>query len=353
MIERSKVQAIMGVNRELLTLYWKIGREIIAKQQKAGWGKQVIAQLSRDLSCRFPDDRGYSERNLFYMLRFAKTYPDFPILQVPLAELEKLPIPQATLAQLKPTGDFWQVPLAEITWYHHISLLSKVHDEAERAFYIMETARQGWSRDMMLTQVDNGYIRAVGKSITNFAHTLPAYQSDLAKYAFKDPYNFSFIGTVALQNELDIEKTLTSKVTDFLLEMGKGFAFVGRQYHVTVDGDDYYIDLLMYHLRLHCYVVVELKAVEFKPEFVSKLNFYVSAVDDSVKSEDDKPTIGLLLCRTKSDKKAEFSLRGFTQPMGISQWETEKIFADVASALPQMERLEREKRADDDETTHQ
>lgn len=199
----------------------------------------------------------------------------------------------------------------------------------------------------MLTQIANGYIHAKGNSINNFEHTLPPVQSDLARQAFKDPYKFSFLGTVALQNELDIEKKLTERITDFLIEMGRGFAFVGRQYHITVDGDDYYIDLLMYHLKLHCYVVVELKAVEFIPEFVSKLNFYISAVDEYVKTPDDKPTIGLLLCRTKSDTKARFALRGITQPLGIAQYETEKLFADVASALPQIDEIEKE--LEDDE----
>ena len=219
-------------------------------------------------------------------------------------------------------------------------MLSKVNDDAERAYYIIETAQNGWSRDVMLLQITNGYMHSIGKTINNFNQTLPPPQSDLAKYIFKDPYNFSFLGTVALQNELDIEKSLTSKITDFLLEMGRGFSYIGRQYHISVDGDDYYIDILMYHLKLHCYVVIELKATEFKPEFVSKLNFYISAVDEYIKSNEDKPTIGLLLCRTKSDKKAEFSLRGVTQPMGIAQYETEKLFADVASALPQIEELE-------------
>lgn len=186
----------------------------------------------------------------------------------------------------------------------------------------------------MLLQVANGYIRAKGGSVNNFKRTLPPPESDLAKYVFKDPYNFSFIGTMALQSELDVEQSLASRVTDFLLEMGRGFAFIGRQHHLTVDGDDYYIDILMYHLRLHCYVVVELKAVEFKPEFVSKLNFYISAVDDCLKTPEDKPTIGLLLCRTKCDKKAEFALRGITQPMGIAQYETERLFTEVAAALP-------------------
>lgn len=351
LIDTAKLKTAISVNLGTLSLYWNIGKSILQKQEQEGWGKQVIEQLSKDLISRYPDDRGYSIRNLRYMKRFASEYPDFPILQVPLAELKKLPILQATLAELENEGkEYVQIPLAQISWYHHISLLSKVKDEAQRAYYITETAQNGWSRDVMLLQIGNGYIHAKGHTINNFEQTLPPLQSDLARYIFKDPYNFSFIGTMALQNELDIEKSLTSKITDFLLEMGRGFAYIGRQYHISVDGDDYYIDLLMYHLKLHCYVVVELKAVEFKPEFVSKLNFYISAVDDIVKSPEDKPTIGLLLCRTKSNKKAEFSLRGITQPMGIAQYETEKLFADVASALPQIEEIE-EKLEESEEKT--
>ena len=350
LIDTAKLHTALNVNVGTLTLYWNIGKSILQKQEQEGWGKQVIEQLSKDLISRYPDDRGYSKRNLGYMKSFAMQYPDFPFLQVPLAKLKELPILQATLAKLEGEGkDFVQVPLAQISWYHHISLLPKVKDEAQRAYYITETAQNGWSRDVMLLQIDNGYIHAKGHAINNFEQTLPPPQSDLARYIFKDPYNFSFIGTVALQNELDIEKSLTSKITDFLLEMGRGFAYIGRQYHISVDGDDYYIDLLMYHLKLHCYVVVELKAVEFKPEFVSKLNFYISAVDDLVKSPEDKPTIGLLLCRTKSNKKAEFSLRGITQPMGIAQYETEKLFADVASALPQIEEIEKSLEKSNDE----
>lgn len=342
MIAQSKLSAAMHVNTDMLSLYWHIGKSILEKQKQEGWGKQVIIQLSRDLTRRFPDDHGYSDRNLRNMRLFAKSYPTYPIWQVPLAKLSNGEIWQAALAKLKTASykDYIEIPLNQVTWYHHISLLSKVKDEAERAYYIIETAQNGWSRDTMLTQIANGYIHAKGHAINNFEQTLPPPQSDLAKYVFKDPYNFSFLGTVALQNELDIEKSLTSKITDFLLEMGRGFAYVGRQYHITVDGDDYYIDLLMYHLKLHCYVAIELKAVEFKPEFVSKLNFYISAVDDTVKSPEDKPTIGLLLCRTKSDKKAEYTLRGITQPMGIAQYETQKLFEDVASALPQIQDLE-------------
>lgn len=340
-IETAKLNAALHVNSDLLSLYWSIGKDILLKQEEQGWGKQVIAQLSRDLSVRFPDDRGYSVRNLGYMKQFAMEYPDFPILQVPLAKIQKSPILQVALAKLPKDDEFVQIPLTQISWYHHISLIPKIKEIENRAFYIMATAHEGWSRDTMLTQIANGYIEAKGRSINNFELTLPSPQSDLAKYTFKDPYNFSFLGTVALQNELDIEKGLASRVVEFLLEMGKGFAFIGRQYHLAVDESDYYIDILMYHLQLHCYVVVELKAVEFKPEFVSKLNFYISAVDEQVKSPEDKPTIGLLLCRSKSDTKARFALRGFTQPLGIVEYETQKLFAEVASFLPQIEDIEK------------
>ena len=339
LIESSKLQTIFSINTQMLNLYWHIGNDIIKQQQALGWGKQVVAQLSKDLISKFPDDKGYSERNLRNMKRFAAAYPTFPIWQVPLAKFKDMPISKSSLADIT-AEDNVNIPLNSISWYHHISLLSKVNDEAERAFYILETIRNGWSRDTMLTQVKNRYIRAVGKAVTNFRETLPPVQSDLAKFTFKDPYIFSFIGTMAFQHEKDIENKLAEKITDFLLEMGRGFSYIGRQYNVKVDGDDYYIDILMYHVKLHCYVVIELKAVEFIPEFVSKLNFYISAVDEYVKSSEDNPTIGLLLCRNKSNKKVEFALRGLTQPMGVAQYETDQLFNEVASALPNIQDLE-------------
>jgi len=193
---------------------------------------------------------------------------------------------------------------------------------------------------VMLLQVENGLYQSKGKAVNNFKNTLPEPQSDLARDVFKDPYKFGLLGMTEKVTERDIEKQLVEKITDFLLEMGKGFAFVGRQYHLTVDGDDYFIDILMYHLKLHCYVVIELKAVEFIPEFVSKLNFYISAVDEQIKTEKDNPTIGLLLCKTKSNIKAEYSLRGITQPMGIAQYEIKRILAEIQSSFPTIEELE-------------
>lgn len=340
-IESAKFNAALHVNTDMLELYWQIGSDILEKQKELGWGKQVIEHLSKDLTKRFPNDRGYSIRNLHNMRRFAAAYPSFPILQVPLAEFKKLPISQVALAELSTNGETIDIPLTIVSWYHHMSLLPKVENEAVRAFYILEASKNGWSTDVMLSKFAAGYMESVGKAITNFKLTLPSVQSDLAQYAFKDPYVFSFLGTMALQHERDIENKLAEKVTEFLLEMGRGFSYIGRQYNVVVDGEDYYIDILMYHVKLHCYVVVELKAVEFIPEFVSKLNFYISAVDEYVKAPEDKPTIGLLLCRSKSNTKAEFALRGITQPMGIAQYETEKLFNEVASALPTIEDTEK------------
>ena len=348
LIERTKLQAVLNVNKEMLALYWKIGCDILRKQKELGWGTQVIKQLSQDLRYRFPEDDGYSERNLGYMKQFAAEYPDFPFLQVPLAKLKEddfwlvalaenanTPILQVPLAKLEKDDEtFVQVPLTQITWYHHISLIPKVKSLSERAFYIMETAAQGWSRDVMLANIAANYKNAKGNAITNFSGTLPPADSDFARYAFKDPYSFGFLGTQELKNEHAIEEKLTEHVVEFLMEMGRSFAFVGRQYRITVDGDEYKIDLLMYHLKMHRYVVIELKAVEFIPEFISKLNFYISAVDEYVKTSQDNPTIGLLLCPTKSNEKVRFSLRGFSQPMGVAEYEIKQLIEDVQAALP-------------------
>ena len=347
-IHYRQLHTVLNVNAETLQNYWEIGKQILQAQEEKGWGSHVIKQLSIDLEAEFGKCNGYSERNLRSMKIFAQEYPDFPILQVPLAELpEDASIWQAPLAKLNSKPEILQVPLTQITWYHHISLITKVKNIRERAFYISETAHNGWSRDIMIMQVDSNLYERSGKTINNFKQTLPAEQSDLAKAVFKDPYNFGFIEMSERQNELDIEKQLITRINDFLIEMGKGFAYVGRQYHLVVDGDDYYIDLLMYHTRLHCYVVIELKAVEFIPEFVSKLNFYISAVDDIVKMPEDKPTIGLLLCRTKSKVKAEYALKGITQPLGIASYETERILREVKSSLPSIEEIEKELEEED------
>jgi predicted nuclease of restriction endonuclease-like (RecB) superfamily len=300
------------VNNELLSLYWEIGSSILYVQKELGWGSKIIDKLSRDINTEYPDSTGYSVRNLKYMRAFAEAYPDFPIVQVPLA-------------QSGSQNEFVQVSLAQITWYHHISLLSKIKDTAERAFYIAKTAENQWSRDVMLLQIKSDLYKRSGKALNNFSNTLPAKQSDLAKSIFKDPYKFDFLTLTEKFQEKHIEQQLTEKITDFLLELGKGFAYIGKQVVVQVAGDDYKIDLLFYHTILHTYIVIELKAGEFKPEYISKLNFYTSAVDNAIAGDHDEPTIGLLLCASKNNVKVEYAMRGFDKPIGVAAYELEQF----------------------------
>ncbi len=325
-IKLAQTNAVFKVNTEMLNLYWEIGNSIIEKQKQNGWGSKVIEFLAVDLAKNFPDSTGFSVRNLKYMRAFAEAYPQFPIVQVPLAQLE---------------NQFVQVPLAQITWYHHISLLAKVKDTAERAFYIAETAKNEWSRDVMLLQIQSNMYARSGKALNNFEQTLPEYQSDLAKSIFKDPYHFDFLTLSTKVKELEIEKLLTQKITDFLLELGKGFAFVGRQYSIEVDNTDYKIDLLFYHTVLHAYVVIELKAGEFLPEYVSKLNFYISAIDDKLKTPADEPTIGLLLCASKSNVKVEYAMRGLDKPLGVASYQLEQL---VKENIDEFDRSNNEKK---------
>lgn len=326
-IKLAQTQTAFKVNAEMLTLYWEIGNSILEKQNQNGWGSKVVDLLASDLAKNFPDNSGFSVRNLKYMRAFAEAYPQFPIVQVPLAQSQ---------------NEFVQVPLAQITWYHHISLLAKVKDTTERAFYIAETAKNEWSRDVMLLQIQSKLYERDGKALNNFERTLPDYQSDLAKSIFKDPYNFDFLMLSRKAKEVEIENLLTQKITDFLLELGKGFAFIGRQYKVEVDDTDYKIDLLFYHTVLHAYVVIELKAGEFLPEYVSKLNFYISAIDDKLKTPADEPTIGLLLCASKSNVKVEYAMRGLTKPLGVASYELEQLVKENIDKLNENNEEEQE-----------
>ncbi|MBR1546359.1 MAG: DUF1016 family protein [Prevotella sp.] len=233
------------------------------------------------------------------------------------------------------------MPLAQITWYHHISLIPKVKDVALRAFYITETAIQGWNRDIMLMQIGDNYHTKTQALPNNFDTTLPPVHSDLAKAAFKDPYNFGFVDMTKVMQEKDLEDQLASKVTDFLLELGKGFSYLGKQYPLNIAGEDSKVDLMMYHTRLHCYVAIELKVVDFKPEFISKLNYYISAIDDLIKMPEDNPTIGLLLCRSKNNTKVEYAMRGMTQPLGVAEYQTKQLMEDLKTSLPTIDDLEK------------
>ena len=342
-IDRQRLKTVMQVNAATLQHYWWMGNDIIQKQKEKGWGAKVIEKLSVDLQKRYGNDSGYSPRNLGYMKNFVSEYPDFPFLQVPLAKIQEMPILQARLAKftVSADGQFVQVPLAQITWYHHISLIPKVKDVALRAFYITESAIQGWNRDVMLMQIEDKYHTKARSLPNNFDSTLPPVHSDLAKAAFKDPYNFGFVDMTKVKQEKDLEDQLASKVTDFLLELGKGFSYLGKQYPLNIAGEDSKVDLMMYHTRLHCYVAIELKVVDFKPEFISKLNYYISAIDDLIKTPEDNPTIGLLLCRSKNNTKVEYAMRGMTQPLGVAAYQTQQLMEDLKSSLPSIDDLER------------
>ena len=341
-IDKQRLKAVMQLNAATLQHYWWLGNDIMQKQKEQGWGAKVIDQLAVDLQKHYGNDSGYSIRNLKYMRQFAEEYPDFPFVQVPLAQLQEMPILQARLAKftVSADGEFVQVPLAQITWYHHISMIPKVKDLALRAFYMTEAAIQGWSRDIMLMQIDNGYHTKVRALPNNFSITLPPVNSDLAKAAFKDPYNLGFVDMTEVKREQDLEDQLASKVTDFLLELGRGFSYLGRQFPLNIAGEESKVDLMMYHTRLHCYVAIELKVTDFKPEFLSKLNYYISAIDDLVRMPEDNPTIGLLLCRSKNNTKVEYALRGMTQPLGVAEYQTNKIIENLKSELPSIDDLE-------------
>lgn len=305
-IQQSQRKAILSVNRTLIELYWEIGKQILQQQKEEGWGTKVIQQLSKDLKTSFPTMKGLSERNLKYMRQFAQTYSDFKIVQ-----------------QL----------VAQIPWGHNCLLMSKLENESARLWYVQKTIENGWSRNILAHQIELNLFERQGNVISNFSKTLPQPQSDLVQNALKDSYIFDFLTIDEKAKEAEIEQQLVENISKFLLELGSGFAFVAQQYHLEVVTNDYYIDLLFYHTRLHCYVAIDLKTGEFKPEYVGKMNFYLSALDDKVKTKNDNPSIGLVLCQSKDNIVAEYALRGMSQPIGVSDYQLK--------ALPSLEELQK------------
>jgi len=315
-IHKARLKAILAVNSEMIMLYWQTGKMIAERQNQEGWSSKVIPRLAVDLKNEFSDLKGYSERNLSYMLRFALEYPDASILQQSVA---KLP------------------------WGHNILLIEKIKDKEIRDWYIHQCVENQWSRETLSNQIKNQLHTRQGKAVTNFSETAPIGNSDFIQQTFKDPYIFDFLSLADDYREKDIENQLVLHVQKFLLELGKGFAFIGQQFHLKIEENDYYIDLLFYHTRLKCYVVIELKNTKFQPEYIGKLNFYLSAVDSLVKQEDDKPTIGLLLCKQKNSIEAEFALRGIHKPMGVSEFQiTQHLPENLKSSLPTIEEIEKE-----------
>ena len=311
-------RAVRAANKELLLTYWSIGREILDRQQQEGWGAKVVDRLSADLKIRFPGATGYSPRNLRYMRTFAAAWPD-------------LAIGQRSVAQL--------------LWGHQVVLLDKLRDQPTREWYAAAAVENGWSRDILALQIEARLHERAGQAITNFASTLPPEDSDLAQQATRDPYLFDFLGTAETYRERDLEQALIEHVSRFLLEMGQGFAFVGRQVRLELGGDEFFCDLLFYHLRLRRFVVLELKAVKFDPAFLGQLGMYMAAVDDLLAHPDDQPTIGLLLCKTKNDVTAEYGLRSIGVPIGVAEWTnaiTTSLPDELSSTLPTIEQLESE-----------
>ncbi len=314
-IRTTQIKAALAANSELIKLYWDLGKDIFEKQEIKGWGNSVVDNLSKDLKSEFPNIKGFSRRNLFYMKKFYSFYK----------------------------GDFEKVQqlVAQIPWGHNILIISKSQNINEAIFYLKEALENNWSRDILDLQISNDLYGRKGKAITNFTQSLPQPNSDLANQTLKDPYLFDFLTLKKDLDEKSIEEQLTKHITHFLLELGKGFAFVGRQYHLEIGKKDYYIDLLFYHTKLRCYVVIELKAKEFKAEYAGKLNFYLSAVDEILKSKEDNPTIGILLCKERNKIEAEYALRGMTQPIGVAQFQLSKaIPKEIKSDLPTIEEIE-------------
>jgi predicted nuclease of restriction endonuclease-like (RecB) superfamily len=309
-IRTAQVKAVLAANAELILHYWEIGRDILANQDRQGWGSKVIDRLSVDLQRDFPKLSGYSVRNLKYMRAFAEAWPDRAIVQ-----------------QLG----------AQIPWKHNCLLLDRVKDKVARTFYIQSTIQHGWARSVLTHQIDTKLHARLGAAPTNFALTLPAPESDLAREMLKDPYIFRPAPLDETANERALEDALIARLKDFLLELGSGFAFVGNQVRLEVAGDEFFIDLLFYHTRLHCYIVIDLKVVDFQPEFAGKMNFYQAAVDNLIKTKHDGPTIGLILCRGKNKTVVEYTLRDAKSPLGVAEYRL--LPTDLKTALPGVQQL--------------
>ena len=314
-IRQSQVRAALAVNQELVLLYWQIGQDILQRQSQEGWGAKVIEKLAKDLKAEFPEMKGFSARNLNYMRSFAKAYPDEPIVQ-----------------QLA----------AKIPWFHNCVLLDKVKNYDERLWYIQQTIENGWSRAVLEYQIESKLYQRQGQAITNFDQALPQPQSDLAQQILKSPYNFDFLGLGKEAVERDLERALIAHMRDFLLELGVGFSFVGSQYPLEVGGQEFRIDLLFYHLKLRCFIVIDLKMSKFEPAFSGQINFYVNVVDDLLRHPDDQPTIGMVLCKSKENTVVEYALRGVKTPIGVSTHSIEELPEPLQQSLPTVEQLQQE-----------
>jgi predicted nuclease of restriction endonuclease-like (RecB) superfamily len=313
-IRESQLRASVAVNRELVLLYWRIGRDILIRQERERWGAKVIDRLAADLKKAFPEMKGFSPRNLKYMRAFAETWPD---------------------------EEFVQQVAAQIPWFHNCVLLDKLQRQEDRIWYAKATIQHGWSRNVLVHQIETSLHKRSGTAVTNFDRTLPSPQSDLAQQITKDPYTFDFLRLGEDARERELEQGLLAHLKNFLLELGVGFAFVASQHRLEIGGSDFFVDLLFYHLKLRCFVVIDLKAKAFEPEFAGKMNFYLAAVDELLRHPDDQPSIGLIICKTKDQVVAEYALRNSATPIGIAEYKiAESLPPDLKDSLPTIEELE-------------
>jgi predicted nuclease of restriction endonuclease-like (RecB) superfamily len=368
-ITGSRYKVTQVANTELLTTYWEIGRTLLEQKEKAGWGKKLIAKLANDLKAKFPNMRGLSQRNLEYTQTFASVWPFFPFTQPVAPQMPKIgqtdssSIPQFEIAELTTIGktDKSSIPqqaaaeiqehenqqindqkpiLSQIPWTHHMVILDKAKTPDERIFYIKEAIRNGWSRDILKVNIESCLHKRQGKAITNFDAKLSENQAELAKLTLKNPYIFDFLDIEAPMQERDLERSLLKHIKRFLLELGKGFAYVGNQFNVKVQEDEFALDLLFFNYNLNCFVVFELKAGDFKSEYAGKLNFYVNIIDAQIKMPVHNPTIGVLLCKTPNDMVVKYSLQGIQTPLGVAEYELMPV--QLKAEMPTVEELEQE-----------
>jgi len=317
-IQMAQIKASIKVNEELLRLYWELAQMIVAKQKESNWGDNFIEQISNDLKIEFPNMKGFSKTNLLYMKKWYLFWSD------------------ANLPQL--VGEIFHIP-----WGHNREIITQCKNREEALFYTQKTVENSWSRAVLVHQIESSLYHREGKAISNFDAKLPPIQSDLAKATLKDPYIFDFLNLTQKHNERELEDALVEQISHFLLELGSGFAFVGKQYRLEVGGDEFFIDLLFYHIKLKCYIVVELKTVKFKPEFAGQLNFYVSAIDGELKEPNDNPTLGILICKSKNNTVVEYALKSIDNPIGVSEYQLiSQLPEEFKSTLPSIQEIEAE-----------
>jgi len=356
-VRSAQLKAAVKVNTELLKFYWELGAEIMEKQENSSWGDGFLKQLSNDLTDEFPEMKGFSHRNIKYIKQWYLFWNQGNIIrQQAVAQIGEQKSQQVVdgitkqpdlqfenTKRQQPVAQFDEFPIFQIPWGHNLVIISKTNSIEKALFYVQKTIENGLSRNVLVHQIESDLFSRAGKAVSNFSKTLPDSQSDLAQQTLKDPYNFDFLTLRNKYDERELENALIKNITDFLLELGEGFSYVGKQYKLTIDNEDFYIDLLFYNIKLHSYVVIELKTGKFKPEYTGKLNFYISAVDDLLKGKNDNPTIGLLICKEKKKTIVEYALRDISKPMGISEYQLTKLLPDeYKSTLPAIEEIERE-----------